>query len=287
MKEIKILVMIAVILTSYLVIPQPAAYTVNPPQKSFGNVVRVASGSAAIVVTDGNGPVSNAPVTVTVNGEVLSAITDASGKATLTNLPAGGYVFTVRAPGYFDASASVAVMSRDTAMYTISLSRQTRDELVAVKDKAGPSGRAAVPAAATAAEAGPGPVSGAAVSRMADRQVESHKTDAKGTAFFIPPLGNYSIAVAKNGYRPYAAQSAISTGGQMKPVGFYAARPGVGGDQGTIAAAKDTAATAAAAVAKMSGTANGAADGKAIAPQSAAKSDSVADSKTSVQLRKP
>lgn len=83
------------------------------------------SGGAVITVTDGDAPLSEATVSVTVNGAVQTATTNSSGVATFRNLSAGTYTFTASMTGYNSNSADVTVTNGAIATGVISLGIQT------------------------------------------------------------------------------------------------------------------------------------------------------------------
>lgn len=83
------------------------------------------TGSATVTVTDGANPLEGVAVTVTVDGAVQTAITDASGIAAFTSLPTGKNTFTAEIAGYGIGVKDVNIDWQGNATAVISLTRQT------------------------------------------------------------------------------------------------------------------------------------------------------------------
>ncbi|MCE5287283.1 MAG: carboxypeptidase-like regulatory domain-containing protein, partial [Pelosinus sp.] len=78
------------------------------------------TGSATITVTSEGNPLAAA--TVTVDGTALTGTTDASGVATINNIPVGSYTFTVNKPNYTNkTSASTTITNGGAATVNVAL----------------------------------------------------------------------------------------------------------------------------------------------------------------------
>lgn len=156
------------------------------------------TGNATITVTDGASPVSDASVSVTVNGQAQTATTAANGEATFTNIPTGTYTFTATKTDYGSATASdVVIANGATATANITLTRQTGGAKITVTD-------------------GTAPLKDATVSVTINGQTQTATTDTNGVATFTSiPAGTYSFTATLAGYGSGTANDvAISNGAE-------------------------------------------------------------------------
>ena len=112
--------------------PQVQAAPTSLPKVPLGQVTSV-PGNATITVTDETGPVSGAPVNVTVKGVVQTVQTNAAGQAQFANLEMGYYTFMVDATSPRTAgTTSVTLLSGGTATGTIAVKRRTGSATIQV-----------------------------------------------------------------------------------------------------------------------------------------------------------
>jgi len=144
-----------------------------------GNVTEVGTGSAI------------AGATVVVEGPNLSAITDANGDYTITDVAEGAYTVTASAEGYENASQIVEVIADTTSTvnFTLTLSETgttmhvSNIEMLLKEATAGPNIFYTAVAKVTIVDSGDNPVEGATASGTwsgATTDVDSGVTDANG-----------------------------------------------------------------------------------------------------------
>ena len=125
--------------------------------------------------------ISDATVSVTVNGQVITKTTNEEGIAAFTQIPAGYYTFEVTKAGYSNSSLSTNIAGTRTE--TIQLIRPSGIVTITVKGTDGQ------------------PISGVTVSTLVYGVTTTQTTDDKGTAVFTKlPTGIYSFTATKSGY---------------------------------------------------------------------------------------
>ncbi|WP_371377224.1 carboxypeptidase regulatory-like domain-containing protein [Sporomusa aerivorans] len=149
------------------------------------------TGNATIIIHDGTNPISGATVSVTANGAVRTATTDASGQATFTNVPIGTYTFTAAKSGYDSSTTSVMVTNGTTVSGTIALVRQLGTITITITDRTNT-------------------VSGATVTL---NETTSGTTDEMGQViFYSQPVGMTGYTVTKSGYDTKSGSITIVNG---------------------------------------------------------------------------
>ena len=162
-----------------------------------------APGALAVTVRDDvNALVSGASVNVTIGSVTRQAITDASGIATLSDLPLGGASIEVSKTNYIGVTRTATVTTGETTSVTARIERRLGDlSVTVVEDLLGD------------------PVSGAEVSATNDGRVIELDTNSSGVAALVGiPTGTASIAVSAAGFLPAAPLSTTIVEGVNAPV---------------------------------------------------------------------
>ena len=156
-------------------------------------------GGVTITVTDYNTNelISDATVSVTVNGQVITKTTDEEGIAAFTQIPAGYYTFEVTKAGYGNSSSSTKVVEGETI--TIPLIRASGQVTITVNGTDGQ------------------PISGVTVSTLVYGVTITKTTDDKGIALFTElPTEIYQFTATKSGYDSMTTGDIIVVGSSQK-----------------------------------------------------------------------
>ncbi len=165
----------------------------------FAMPVLAAEGDITIFVNPGNS-VSDATVSVTVNGKVMTAVSNYMGIAVFNKLPTGTYTFTASKSGYGQGSGSFTVNAGSGNTGSIFLSAQTGNAEITVNDKN--TGKA---------------ISGVQVTVSIAGVSQYVNTDSKGVAAFANlKTGAHSFATLKTGYKDSSTNVTITQNGNTK-----------------------------------------------------------------------
>ncbi|MDD4599521.1 hypothetical protein SDC9_03962 [bioreactor metagenome] len=163
-------------------------------------------GANITVKDDSNAPLSGAAVSVTVNGQPQTAVTDDYGVAAFTNLPVGTYTFIATKADYNSNTISTTITGGSIATADVTLTRQTGGAKITVTD-------------------GTAPLSGVAVKVTVNGQEQTATTVANGEATFANiPTGTYTFTATKADYGSGTASDVVIANGTTATAAIALAR---------------------------------------------------------------